>query len=62
MVKSVKGAPDGAFQITEAGGKRWLPWSKKRLFKLKIVNPTTIEITEENVSTRFFKCSNSPSL
>jgi hypothetical protein len=61
-VKSVKGASDGGFQITEAGGKRWPPWSKKRLFKLKIINPATIEITKDNVSTRFFKCSNSPSL
>jgi hypothetical protein len=62
MVKSVKATPDGGFQITEAGGKRWPPWSKKRRFKLQVVNPTTIEIAKDNVSTRFFKCSNSPSL
>jgi hypothetical protein len=62
MVKSVKATPDGGFQITETGGKRWLPWSKKQRFKLQVVNPTTIEIAKDNVSTRFFKCSNSPSL
>jgi hypothetical protein len=62
MVKSVKAAPDGGFEIREAGGKRWLPWSKKQRFKLQVVNPTTVEITKDNVSTRFFKCSNSPSL
>jgi hypothetical protein len=62
-IKSVKGTPDGGFRITEAGGKHWLPWPKKWIFRLKIVNPTTIEITKEKVSTRFFKCSsNSPSL
>src|ERR1700730_2076328 len=62
MVKSVKATPDGGFQITETGGKRWLPWSKKQRFKLQVVNPTIIEISKDNVSSRFVKCSNSPSL
>ncbi len=62
-IKSVKGATDGVFQITETLGKRWLPFSKRPFFTLKIVNPTTIEVTERNFSTRLSKCaSNSPSL
>jgi hypothetical protein len=62
-IKSVKGAIDGGFQITETLGKRWLPFSKRPFFTLKIVDAATIEITEGNVSTRLSKCaSNSPSL
>jgi hypothetical protein len=61
-IRSVKSATDGGFQITETRGKRWPPFSK-RLFTLKVVGPTTIEITEGKISNRFFKCSsNSPSL
>jgi hypothetical protein len=61
-IKSVKSTTDGGFQITESTGKRWLPFSK-RLFTLKIVDATTIEVAEGNISTRFFQCSPiSPSL
>jgi hypothetical protein len=62
-IRSVKSATGGSFQITESPlGKHWLPFSK-RLFTLKVLGPTTIEITEGNFSNRFFKCSsNSPSL
>jgi hypothetical protein len=59
-IRSVKSATDGGYQITESTGKRWLPFSK-RLFTLKVVDPTMIEITEGNVITRFFKCSSSNS-
>jgi hypothetical protein len=57
-IRSVKSA-NGSFQITESHGKRWLPTK----FTLKVVGPTTIEITEGKISSRFFKCSaQSPSL
>jgi hypothetical protein len=55
-IRSVKSATDGSFQITESPGKRWLPFSK-RSFTLRVVDPTTIEITEGKISSRFFKCS-----
>jgi hypothetical protein len=55
-IRSVKSATDGSFQITESLGKRWLPFSK-RSFTLKVVGPTTIEMTEAGISNRFFKCS-----
>ena len=62
-IKSVKSTTDGGFQITETLGKRWLPFSERPFFTLKIVNATTIEVIEGNVSTRLSKCaSNSPSL
>ncbi len=63
-IRSVKSAADGGFRITESLGKhgRW-PWSRKQTYTLKIVDPTTIDITEGKVSTRFLKCSsNRPSL
>jgi hypothetical protein len=55
-IRSVKSATDGSLQITESQGKRWLPFSK-RSFTLKVVGPTTIEMTEGGISDRFFKCS-----
>ena len=55
-IRSVKSATDGSFQITESQGKRWLPFSK-RSFTLRVVDPTTIEITEGKISSRLFKCS-----
>jgi hypothetical protein len=62
-IRSIKGATDGGFQITETLGKRWLPFSKRRFLTLKIVDATTIEVTEGNISTRLSRCaSNSPSL
>jgi hypothetical protein len=62
-IRSVKGSIGGGFQITETLGKRWLPFSKRPFFTLKIVDATTIEITEGNISTRLSRCaSNSPSL
>jgi hypothetical protein len=62
-IRSVKGTTDGGFQITETLGKRWLPFSRRPFFTLKIVDATTIEVTEGNISTRLSKCaSNGPSL
>ena len=55
-IRSVKSATDGSFQITESQGKRWLPFSR-RSFTLKVVGPTTFEMTEGGISDRFFKCS-----
>ena len=54
-IKSIKGAIDGGFQITE----RWRPFSKRQVLTLKVFDPTTIEVTEGKVSTRFSKCSSS---
>jgi hypothetical protein len=62
-IKSVKSTTGGGFQITETLGKRWLPFSKRPFFTLKIVDATTIEVTEGNISTRLSKCASiSPSL
>ena len=62
-LRTVQGPTGGGFQITETLGKRRLPYSKRPSLKLKIVDATTIEVTEDDISTRFFKCaSNSPSL
>jgi hypothetical protein len=62
-IRSVKSATDGNFQITESLGKRSLLFSKKQSFTLKVVDLTTIEITEGKVNTQLFKCSsNSQSL
>ena len=54
-IKSIKGAIDGGFQITE----RWRPFSKRQVLTLRVFDPTTIEVTEGKVSTRFSKCSSS---
>jgi len=62
-IRYVKRATDGSYQITESFRGRWLPFSKRLFFTLKIVNATTIAVTEGNISTRLSKCaSNSPSL
>jgi hypothetical protein len=62
-IRSVKNATDGAFQITESLGKRWLPFSKRQSFTLNVIDPTTIEITDGKTRTQFSKCSStSPSL
>jgi hypothetical protein len=62
-VQSVKSATDGRFRITELLGKRWSLLFKRPFFTLKIVDASTIEVAEGNISTRFFQCSpNSPSL
>jgi hypothetical protein len=62
-IRSVKGATDGRFRITESLGKRWSLLFKRPFFTLKIVDPTTIEVAEGNISTRFFQCApHSPSL
>jgi hypothetical protein len=62
-IKSIKSAIDGGFQITEAFAKGWRPFSKRQILTLKVFDPTTIEVTEGKVSTRFSKCSSSgPSL
>jgi hypothetical protein len=62
-IRSVKSTTDGGFQITESLGKRSLLFSKKQFFTLKVIDPTTIEITEAKISTQLFKCSsNSGSL
>jgi hypothetical protein len=61
-IRSVKGATDGGIQITETFANRWRPFSKRQVFKLKVVDPTTIEIAEGKARTRFFKCSSSSSL
>jgi len=58
-IRSVEGAKDGSFHITESLGKLggWLPWFKNRALHLKVLDPMVIEVTEGPVSTRFFKCS-----
>ena len=62
-IRSVKGTTDGGFQITETLGKRWLPFSRRPFFTLKIVDATTIEVIEGSISTRLSKCASSgPSL
>lgn len=62
-VRSVETTTDGRFRITESPGKRrWLPLFKKPFFTLKIVDAMTIEVAEGSLSTRFSKCSTSPSL
>ena len=60
-IRSVKGATDGGFQITESFANRRRLFSKREFFKLKVVGPTTIEITEGKARTRFFKCSSGSS-
>jgi hypothetical protein len=56
-LKTAKSGRDG-FRITESPGKarKW-PWSKNHSYTLKVIGPTTIEITEGPTSTRFTKCS-----
>jgi len=62
-VRSVQSATDGRFRITESLGKRWSLLFKRPFFMLKIVDATTIEVAEGNISTRFFQCPpNSPLL
>jgi hypothetical protein len=61
-IRSVHIAPDGRFQITESLFKRRPRLFKRPFVTLQVVDATTIEITESNVSTRFFKCSPSPQL
>ena len=60
-IRSIKSATDGGFQITETFANRWRPFSKRQGFKLQVVGPTTIEITEGKARTRFFKCSSGSS-
>jgi hypothetical protein len=54
-IRSVKSATDGGFQITETFANGWRPFSKRQGFKLKVVDPTTIEIAEGKARTRFFQ-------
>jgi hypothetical protein len=62
-VRSVQSATDGRFRIIESLGKRWSLLFKRPFFTLKIVDATTIEVAQGNISTRFFQCSaNTPSL
>jgi len=56
-IRSVKSAKDGGFQIAESFSTRRRLFSKRQSFELKVVDPTTIEITEGKARTRFFKCS-----
>jgi len=60
-IRSVKTAKDGGVQITESFATRRRLFSKRQGFELKVVDSTTIEITEGKVSTRFFKCSSGSS-
>jgi hypothetical protein len=60
-IRSVKSATDSGFQITESFANRWRAFSKRQDFRLKVVGPTTIEITEGKARTRFFKCSSGSS-
>jgi len=60
-IRSVKTAKDGGVQITESFATRRRLFSKRQGFELKVVDPTTIEITEGKASTRFFKCSSGSS-
>jgi hypothetical protein len=59
VITSVKSTVSGDFRITESLGRhgKWLPWTFKQSYYLKIIDPMIIEITEGKVSTRFFKCS-----
>jgi hypothetical protein len=61
ILRSVKSAKDGGVQITESSATRRRLSSKRLGFELKVVDPTTIEITEGKASTRFFKCSSGSS-
>ena len=62
-VQSVQSATDGRFRITESLGKRWSLLFKRPFFTLKIVDASTIEVTEGNISIRLSKCASiSPSL
>jgi hypothetical protein len=63
-VRSVQSGTDGRFRITESPGKRWSLLFKRPYLTLKIVDATTIEVAEGNISTRFFQCysPNTPSL
>jgi hypothetical protein len=61
IIRSVKSAKDGGVQITESSATRRRLSSKRQGFELKVVDPTTIEITEGKASTRFFKCSSGSS-
>src|SRR4051812_246564 len=58
-IRSVKRTPDGGFRVQESAGKhgRWLPWLKDQWLHLKVIDPMIIEITEQAISTRFFKCA-----
>jgi len=60
-IRSVKSATDGGIQITETFANRWRSFSKRQVFNLKVVDPTTIEIAEGKARTRFFKCSSGSS-
>jgi hypothetical protein len=60
-IRSVKSATDGGFQITETFANRWRPFSKRPIFKLTVVDPTTIDVAEGKARTRFFKCSSGSS-
>jgi hypothetical protein len=60
-IRSVKSATDGGFQITETSANRWRLFSKRPIFKLKVVDPTTIDVVEGKARTRFFKCSSGSS-
>jgi hypothetical protein len=59
VATSVKSTVNGDFRITETLGKRgrWLPWTYRQSYHLKIVDPMIIEIADGKASRRFFKCS-----
>jgi hypothetical protein len=62
-VRSVQIALDGRYRIVESLDKRrWPPFLKRPFFTLKIVDATTIEVTEGDIRTRFYKCSPNPLL
>ena len=58
-IRSVRNTLGGTFRITESFGRRgkWLPWSERSSFDLKIIEPNIIDIVEERTITRFAKCA-----
>jgi hypothetical protein len=61
-IRSVPVVTNGRFRITETLGKRWPSLSNRTFLTLQIIDATTIEVTERNIITRFYKCSSSPLL
>jgi len=63
-IRSVKSTADGSFRVGELPSNRskWFPWSKRRSFSLRIVDPVTIEFGSGQARTRFVKCSSKNSL
>lgn len=59
VIRSVRNFLGGTFKITESLGRRgkWLPWSDRNSYSLKIIEPAVIDITEGKEITRLVKCA-----